>query len=59
MPFDPLLYPEVNNPELGDEQEHPAKLHFLDDRKQVKKLGHAGIYHPSRRIDINQRARNQ
>lgn len=33
VPFDPLLYPEVNDPELGEEQEHPAKLHFLDDRK--------------------------
>jgi hypothetical protein len=33
VPFDPQLYPEVNAPELGEEQEHPAKLHFLDDRK--------------------------
>lgn len=32
VPFDPQLYPEVNDPELGDEQEHPAKLHFFDDR---------------------------
>ncbi|MFJ7313348.1 lipase family protein [Pseudomonas sp. NPDC098747] len=32
VPFDPLLYPEVNNPDLGDQQEHPAKLHFFDDR---------------------------
>lgn len=31
-PFDPLLYPKLNHPDLGDEQEHPAKLHFLDDR---------------------------
>ena len=36
MPFDPLLYPEVNSPDLGDAQENPAKLHFLDDRKQAK-----------------------
>ncbi|VEF13697.1 lipase family protein [Pseudomonas fluorescens] len=35
LPFDPSLYPEVNNPDLGDQQEHPAKLHFFDDRKQV------------------------
>ncbi|PKA70339.1 lipase (class 3) [Pseudomonas baetica] len=35
VPFDPKLYPEVNDPNLGDEQEHPAKLHFFDDRKQV------------------------
>ncbi|WP_223450074.1 MULTISPECIES: lipase family protein [unclassified Pseudomonas] len=33
VPFDPQLYPEANDPELGEEQEHPAKLHFLDDRK--------------------------
>ncbi|MFJ4547066.1 lipase family protein [Pseudomonas sp. NPDC088885] len=32
VPFDPSLYPEVNNPDLGDQQEHPAKLHFFDDR---------------------------
>ncbi|CAI8825425.1 Lipase [Pseudomonas sp. IT-P100] len=31
VPFDPNLY-EVNDPERNDEQEHPAKLHFLDDR---------------------------
>ncbi|MBC3373014.1 lipase family protein [Pseudomonas sp. SWRI92] len=30
VPFDPALYP-VNNPELGTKQEHPAKIHFLDD----------------------------
>lgn len=30
VPFDPNLY-EVNDPERKDEQEHPAKLHFLDD----------------------------
>ncbi|KAF2389273.1 lipase family protein [Pseudomonas frederiksbergensis] len=36
VPFDPSLYPEVNNPELEDEQEHPAKLHFFDDRKKIK-----------------------
>lgn len=32
VPFDPNLY-AVNNPELGVDQEHPAKVHFLDDRK--------------------------
>ncbi|WP_419709227.1 lipase family protein [Pseudomonas sp. NFX224] len=32
VPFDPVLY-DVNNPELEDDQEHPAKVHFLDDRK--------------------------
>ncbi len=32
LPFDPALYPQ-NRPELGDEQEHPARLHFFDDEK--------------------------
>lgn len=36
VPFDPNLYPEVNDPELGYQQEHPARLHFFDDRKQVE-----------------------
>lgn len=31
VPFDPALY-EVNDPALGTEQEHPEKVHFLDDR---------------------------
>ncbi|WP_137807302.1 lipase family protein [Pseudomonas sp. G(2018)] len=30
VPFDPALY-DVNSPELGRDQEHPAKVHFLDD----------------------------
>ncbi|MFJ4345245.1 lipase family protein [Pseudomonas sp. NPDC089401] len=30
-PFDPDLYP-VNDPSLGDDQQNPARLHFLDDR---------------------------
>ncbi|PAU59467.1 lipase family protein [Pseudomonas sp. PICF141] len=34
LPFDPTLY-EKNKPELGEEQEHPAKWHFFDD-SQVK-----------------------
>lgn len=37
VPFDPQLYPEVNAPELGDQQENPTKLHFLDDRNQANK----------------------
>ncbi|EJM21298.1 putative lipase [Pseudomonas sp. GM21] len=32
VPFDPDLY-TANDPELGEDQEHPAKIHFLDDRK--------------------------
>ncbi|AZE49438.1 lipase family protein [Pseudomonas chlororaphis] len=31
VPFDPELYPEVNSPDLGAAQEHPARLHYLDD----------------------------
>jgi pimeloyl-ACP methyl ester carboxylesterase len=31
VPFDPGLYP-ANNPELKDDQETPAKIHFFDDR---------------------------
>lgn len=37
VPFDPLLYPEVNNPASGDEQENPANVHFLDDRNTANK----------------------
>ena len=32
LPFDPELYPQ-NRPELNEEQEHPAHLHFFDDEK--------------------------
>ncbi|MDR6925115.1 hypothetical protein J2Y56_001148 [Pseudomonas sp. BE134] len=32
VPFAPDLY-TANDPELGEDQEHPAKIHFLDDRK--------------------------
>lgn len=60
VPFDPLLYPEVNNPELGDEQEHPAKLHFLDDRKQVKSSDtQAFITHHDELILISVRGTNE
>ncbi|MFJ2538375.1 lipase family protein [Pseudomonas sp. NPDC087614] len=31
VPFDPDLY-DANKPEREDEQEHPAKIHFFDDR---------------------------
>ncbi|MDO7896653.1 lipase family protein [Pseudomonas citrulli] len=31
VPFDTTLY-AANNPKLGEEQEHPANVHFLDDR---------------------------
>lgn len=34
VPFDPQLYP-ANNPELGEDQETPATLHFLDDRDDI------------------------
>ncbi|HJR30009.1 MAG TPA: lipase family protein [Pseudomonas sp.] len=60
VPFDPLLYPEVNNPELGDEQEHPAKLHFLDDRKQVKSSDtQAFITHHDELILVSVRGTNE
>ncbi|MHC8354719.1 lipase family protein [Pseudomonas sp. LB3P81] len=36
VPFDPDLY-AVNKPGLKDNQENPAKVHFLDDRKQGAK----------------------
>jgi hypothetical protein len=35
VPFDPDLY-FVNEPERGDEQEHPAKIHFFDDTDKEK-----------------------
>lgn len=31
VPFDPVLYPEVNSPSLGKKQETPASIHFFDD----------------------------
>jgi hypothetical protein len=34
VPFDPQLYPEVNAPGLGEQQESPTTIHFLDDRKR-------------------------
>lgn len=36
VPFDPDLY-AVNKPGLNGNQENPAKVHFLDDRKQGAK----------------------
>lgn len=32
VPFDPQLYPQ-NRLELGEKQEHPARLHFFDDEQ--------------------------
>jgi len=37
VPFDPQLYPEVNDPDLGNLQEHPANVNFLDDRNKENK----------------------
>jgi len=34
VPFDPDLYP-ANSPDLEEKQEHPASIHFLDDRNQI------------------------
>ncbi|MHC8336613.1 lipase family protein [Pseudomonas sp. HLT2-19-2] len=59
-PFDPLLYPEVNNPELGDEQEHPAKLHFLDDRNKENSTDtQAFITHHDELILVSVRGTNE
>ena len=33
VPFDPDYYSDVNDPKLGDQQEHPANINFLDDSK--------------------------
>lgn len=60
VPFDPLLYPEVNDPKLGDEQEHPAKLHFFDDRKEVDSTDtQAFITHHDRLILLSVRGTNE
>ncbi|WP_307876315.1 hypothetical protein [Pseudomonas sp. NKUCC02_KPG] len=32
VPFDPALYPQVNSSSLGEKQENPATIHWLDDR---------------------------
>ena len=34
VPFDPELYPQVNSPSLGEKQENPATIHWLDDRAE-------------------------
>jgi hypothetical protein len=60
VPFDPNLYPEVNDPKLGDEQEHPAKLHFLDDRKEADSTDtQAFITHHDELILISVRGTNE
>jgi hypothetical protein len=38
-PFDPLLYPEVNSPDLGDKQETPQSLHSVDDAGTLDDAG--------------------
>ncbi|CAI8923323.1 Lipase (Class 3) [Pseudomonas sp. IT-P258] len=35
VPFDPELYPFVNDPALGEKQENPANIHFFDDSQQA------------------------
>jgi hypothetical protein len=60
VPFDPHLYPEVNDPALGDEQEHPAKLHFFDDRKEADSTDtQAFITHHDELILISVRGTNE
>ena len=48
VPFDPELYPDVNHPELGGEQESPARVHFFDDTKSGKKYQLPGVYYSQR-----------
>jgi hypothetical protein len=35
VPFDPELYPLVNDSSLGESQENPANIHFFDDRTRT------------------------
>ncbi|MBC3385495.1 lipase family protein [Pseudomonas sp. SWRI179] len=59
VPFDPALY-AVNDPELGAHQEHPAKVHFLDDTdKQESTDTQAYITHNDELILIAVRGTQQ
>jgi pimeloyl-ACP methyl ester carboxylesterase len=60
VPFDPQLYPEVNDPALGDAQENPAKLHFLDDaEKEAGTNSQAFITHNDELVLIAVRGTNE
>lgn len=59
VPFDPDLYPS-NSPELGEDQEHPASIHFLDDRDQIDNTDtQAFITHNDELILISVRGTNE
>ena len=59
VPFDPALY-AANDPELGVHQEHPAKVHFLDDTdKQESTDTQAYITHNDELILIAVRGTQQ
>jgi hypothetical protein len=59
VPFDPDLYPS-NSPDLGEDQEHPAKIHFLDDRGQsVDTDTQAFITHNDELVLISVRGTNE
>ncbi|KMN12086.1 lipase [Pseudomonas weihenstephanensis] len=59
VPFDPDLYP-VNSPDLEEKQEHPASIHFLDDRDQIDNTDtQAFITHNDELILISVRGTNE
>lgn len=59
VPFDPELYPS-NSPDLGVEQETPAKIHFLDDRGQKADTNtQAFITHNDELVLISVRGTNE
>lgn len=59
VPFDPDLYP-TNNPDLEEKQEHPASIHFLDDRNQIDNTDtQAFITHNDELVLISVRGTNE
>ena len=59
VPFDPDLYP-VNSPDLEEKQEHPASIHFLDDRNQIDNTDtQAFITHNDELVLISVRGTNE
>ncbi|CAI3787340.1 hypothetical protein AHFPHNDE_00998 [Pseudomonas sp. MM227] len=59
VPFDPDLYPS-NSPDLEEDQETPAKIHFLDDRGQSDDTDtQAFITHNDELILISVRGTNE
>lgn len=59
VPFDPHLYP-ANSPDLEERQEHPASIHFLDDRYQIDNTDtQAFITHNDEWVLISVRGTNE